>query len=182
MKRVLAVIASIFFVLSTLNASLTGKVSISEELAYQKYNRIWESPNDQYFSVESIASNPGFSTNLDCMFGKYFGITVGTDFGFQKSIDDKNRFVTFPENINGTASSGIVVNFKELRITVEALLRSSFLLTRNTWISQVGGKAGVSYVIPCGLCFDLSYKYLSSYRMITSAVTLGVGYKFGGKK
>lgn len=182
MKRTLVFVSSILFFMSCLNASLTGRISVSEELAYQKYNKIWESPRNQYYSVESIASNPNISCNLDFVFGDVFGITSGTEFGYQKSIEDKNRFVTFPKNINGTVSSGLVIYFKSLRISAEALLRSSFQFTRNAWVSQVGGQAGVGYTFPCGICLDITYKYLSSYEMITSALSVGIGYQFGGKK
>lgn len=182
MKRILILLASFIFVVSLLDASVTGRVSLSEEIAYQKYNKIWQTPEYQYFSVESVASNPNLVSNLDLMFGDYLGITMGTEFGYQTSIEDKNRFVTFPDNINGTICSGVLVNFKSLRITIEALLRSSFLLTRNSWISQVGCKTGISYLFPCGLFFDMNYKYISSYKMITSAVSIGLGYQFGGKK
>ena len=182
MKRTLTVISFILFVSLILNASFMGRLSISEELSYQKYNKIWESPDIQYFSVESIASNPTISSSFDYIFGEVFGLTVGTEFGYQTSIEDRNRFVSFPKNINGTIGTGIVIKINSVRISIEALLRSSFQLTRNVWISQIGGKAGVSYVFPFGLSLDLNYKYLNSYRMITSAFTVGMGYQFGGIK
>lgn len=182
MKRFLTIFTYIVFFVSILEASVTGRISISEEIAYQRYNRTWETPEYQYFSVESIALNPNFECNLDFLFRGIGGITVGTEFGYQTSIDDMNRFVTFPKNINGTVCSGFIINIKSLRISVEALLRSSFLLTRNSWISQIGGKAGFSYIFPCGLYLDMYFKFLNSYRMVTSSVAVGVGYQFGDKK
>lgn len=182
MKRALLFILSVFFALSFLGASLSGRISISEEIAYQKYNKIWESPSSQYYSVESIASNPTLGCGFEYLFGNTFGITMESEFGYQFSIDDKNRFVTFPKNINGTIGTGIVIDFRSVSFSLSALLRSSFQLSRNAWVSQVGGKIGVAYTFPCGMNLNLYYKYFSSYEMITSAFAFGLGYQFGGKK
>ena len=182
MKRALIFILSVFFASSFLGASLSGRISISEEIAYQKYNKIWESPSSQYFSVESIASNPTLGCSFDYLFGNTFGITVESEVGYQFSINDKNRFVTFPKNINGTIGTGVVIDFRSIRFSLSALLRSSFQLSRNAWVSQAGGKIGFAYTFPCGMNLIMNYKYLVSYKMITSAFTFGLGYQFGGKE
>ena len=182
MKRALIFILSVFFALSFLGAALSGRISISEEIAYQKYNKIWESPSEQYYSVESIASNPTLCCSFDYLFGNVFGITLESEFGYQFSVDDKNRFVTFPKNINGTIGTGVVIDISSVRFSLSALLRSSFQLSRNAWVSQAGGKIGFAYTFPCGMNLIMNYKYLVSYKMITSAFTFGLGYQFGGKE
>ena len=60
MKRFLTIFTCIVFFVSILEASVTGRISISEEIAYQRYNRTWETYTYQTSmtrAVDSIIEN-----------------------------------------------------------------------------------------------------------------------------
>ncbi|MDD6839683.1 MAG: hypothetical protein PUD65_00035 [Spirochaetales bacterium] len=182
MKKTITTLFLIIFCFASLSASFVSRVSLSEEVAYQRYNRIWTSPTTHYYSVESIASNPTLCNDFDIMFTKNVGLTLGTKVGYQWSIWDGNRFVSFPKNINGTVNAGLSFVFNNIRFSLSAMLRSSFQTSRNAWVSQLGGDISLSYALNNGLFFELGCRYLYSYEMITSGVSLGIGYQVGGKK
>lgn len=182
MKKTITTLFLIIFCFASLSASFVSRVSLSEEVAYQRYNRIWTSPTTHYYSVESIASNPTLCNDFDIMFTKNVGLTLGTKVGYQWSIWDGNRFVSFPKNINGTVNAGLSLVFNNIRFSLSAMLRSSFQTSRNAWVSQLGGDISLSYALNNGLFFELGFRYLYSYEMITSGVSLGIGYQVGGKK
>ena len=182
MKKAFTVLVFVILSITVLSAAFIPSVSFSEEIAYQKYNRIWTSPNSYFYSVESIASNPTICNEFDIMFSKNIGMTVGTSFGYQWSIRDANRFVSFPKNINGTINLGVAFKINNVRASLSAVLRSSFQTARNSWISQVGGEADVSYIFDNGLFLELGFRYLYCYENVTSGVTIGAGYQFGGAR
>ena len=182
MKKTIITLFLIFFCFASLYASFVSRVSLSEEVAFQRYNRIWTSPTTHYYSVESIASNPTLCNDFDIMFTENIGLTLGTKVGYQWSAWDGNRFASFPKNINGTVNAGFSFVFSNLRISLSAMLRSSFQTSRNAWISQLGGDVRASHVLNNGLFFELGFRYLYSYEMITSGVSLGIGYQVGGKR
>lgn len=182
MKKVFIIHFLIILCLGAISASVINRVSISEEMTYQRYNKIWTSPTTSYYSVESLASNPILSNDFDIMFTTNIGITLGTRFGYQWSFYDRNRFVSFPKNINSAVNTGLAFSFSNVRLSLSALLRSSFQTSRNSWISQIGGEIEASYVFSNGICFGLGYRYLYCYEMITSGVYVGLGYQLGGKK
>ena len=62
------------------------------------------------------------------------------------------------------------------------MLRSSFQTARNNWISQLGGIIDLSYIFSNGLSINAAYKYLYNYNMVSSAVSIGLGYTVGGSK
>ena len=110
------------------------------------------------------------------MFTKNVGLTLGTKVGYQWSIWDKNRFASFPKNINGSVNAGLSLLCNDFRFSLSAMLRSSFQTSRNAWVSQLGGDVSVSYTLNNGLFFELGFRYLYSYEVITSGVSLGIGY------
>ena len=182
MKKIIIVLLIVILCSFALSASFVSRVSLSEEVAYQRYNRIWTSPNTYYYSVKSIANNPTLNNDLDFMFGNNIGITFGTKVGYQWGIWDENRFVSFPKNLNGSLNAGIVFVYNNFRTKLSAILRSSFQTSRNSWISQFGGEVDFSYALKNGLFFELGCRYLYSYEMITSGVSFGIGYQMGGNK
>lgn len=182
MKKAFTVLVFVILSITVLSAAFVPRVSFYEEIAYQKYNRIWTSPNSYYYSVKSFASNPTISNDFDIMFSKNIGMTVGTSFGYQWSIRDANRFVSFPKNINGTINLGVAFKINNVRASLSAVLRSSFQTARNSWISQVGGESDVSYIFDNGLFLELGFRYLYCYENVTSGVTIGAGYQFGGAR
>lgn len=163
-------------------SSVRGRVHFTDEISYSSYNRIWVSPQDNYFSVVSLVNNPIISNDIYFMVTKNFGIGVGVGFGYQKAFFDYNRFVTIPKSLNGNISAGVVFGLNNLRISVSSLLRASFLLARNSWISQLGLMAELSYCLNNGITFISSYKYLYNYNLVSSAFSLGLGYSFGGDR
>ena len=182
MKKALSLLILLIMVIAVVPAAVVPRVSLSEEVAFLKYNRIWTSPIDHYYSVESLASNMAIGNDIDVMFHKNIGITLGSSIGYQWSLKDKNRFATFPKNINGTLKAGITSYLDSFRISLFGALRSSFQTARNTWISQMGGGVDVSYVLSDGLFFSFDFKYLYSYEMITSGASVALGYQFGGNR
>lgn len=182
MKKTLVLFFLLLLLPFFLFCSVNARIHFSDELSYTAYNRIWVSPEEHYYSVESLSNNPNICNDIDYLFTKNIGLGFGFGFGYQSSIFDFNRFVTIPKSINGTVNAGIVLKFKQVRLSVLALLRSSLHFSRNNCVSQLGGMVDLSYSFNNGLTLISSYKYLYNYNMITSAVSFGLGYTFGGKK
>ena len=182
MKKALIILFLIVFCFGAASASVFSRVSLSEEVAYLKYNRIWTSPVSYYYSVESVASNPTLANDLDIMFTKNIGMTIGSRLGYQWGISDKNRFVSFPKNINGTINLGASFKINNFRASLSAVLRSSFQTARNSWISQIGGEADLSYIFDNGMFLEFGFRYLHCYEDVTSGVIIGAGYQFGGAR
>ena len=182
MKKALIILFLIVFCFGAASASVFSRVSLSEEVAFLKYNRIWTSPVSYYYSVESVASNPTLANDLDIMFTRNIGMTIGSRIGYQWSISDKNRFVSFPQNINISLNSGFAYYSNNFRISLSAILRPSFQTSRNSWISQLGGGLDVSYSFSNGIFLGLGYRYLYNYNMITSGAFISLGYQMGGRK
>ena len=182
MKKALVFFLIVLFLPAIAFSAVDARIHFSEEISYSSYNRIWVSPEENYFSVESVINNPNITNELDLMFSKCFGVEFGIGFGYQSSIFDYNRFITIPKSVNGTVNGGFVLKLNNVRIALSAVLRSSFQMARNNWVSQIGGMADLSYCLNNGLTFIASYKYLYNYNMISSGVSFGVGYSVGGKK
>ena len=65
MKKVFIIHFLIILCLEAISASVINRVSISEEMTYQRYNKIWTSPTTSDYSVESLASNPILSNDFE---------------------------------------------------------------------------------------------------------------------
>ena len=67
-------------------------------------------------------------------------------------------------------------------ISVSGGLRTSYLLSKSNWVSQVGGEVSVGYSFGFGLSLNLSssFWYNTNYRSIICGV--GFGYRFGGER
>ena len=182
MKKILVFIILILIVQMFLFSSIRARIMFSDEVSYSSYNKVWVSPKEQYFSVTSLINNPVVSNDFDFMFTKSIGLTAGFGVGYQSSIFDFNRFVTIPQSINGSINAGIVTEYSNIRLSLSVMLRSSFQTARNNWISQLGGIIDLSYIFSNGLSINAAYKYLYNYNMISSAVSIGLGYTVGGNK
>lgn len=182
MKKTISLLVLVVVGISVVSATISPRTTFSQEVSYIQYNNTWISPNLSKFTVESLAANPTLRSELDILFCKNIGITMGFGVGYQISIFDKNRFVTFPKNFNCTLNSGLALKFGKLRIAISAALRSSFQTSRNSWLSQVGGITDFSYILENGLLFYTSFNYLYSYEMKTYAISFGIGYGFGGNE
>lgn len=182
MKKAISLLVLLIVGICMISATMSPRTTFSQEFSYIRYNNTWVSPTLSKYTVESIAVNPTIRSELDIMFCKYIGVTVGLGGGYQIGIFDKNRFVTFPKNINGTLSTGIALRIDGFRLAISAALRSSFQTARNAWLSQVGGIADFSYIFDNGLLFQTSFNYFYSYEIKTCSLSFCVGYGFGGKK
>lgn len=182
MKKTLVLFFVLLLLPFLLFSGVNARIHFSDELSYTVYNRIWVSPEEHYYSVESLIYNPSVCSDIDILVTKNIGLGFGFGFGYQSSIFDFNRFVTIPKSINGTINAGIVLKFEQVRLSISALLRSSLQIARSNWVSQIGGMVDLSYSFNNGLTLISSYKYLYNYNMLTSAVSLGLGYTFGGER
>ena len=182
MKKTLVIVLLLLITPLLVFSSIKARINLSDEISYSFYNKIWVSPTEQYFSVKSVMNNPSISNDVDFMFTDNIGLTVGFGVGYQSSIYDFNRFVTIPKSINGSINAGVVTEFSRIKLALSAILRSSFQTSRNNWISQLGGMFDVSYQFGNGLSLNAAYKYLYNNNMLSSALSVGVGYTTGGNK
>ena len=180
--RKTVIILVLFFIPVLVFSSVNVRMHFSDEIAYTSYNRIWVSPSEHYFSVNSILNNFSINTDMDVMITTSFGLGLGLGFGYQYSIFDYNRFVTVPKSINYSLIAGVVYDINQFRFALSAILRPSLQIDRSNWISQLGGMFDLTYCFDNKLNLIVSYKYLYNYNMVSSAVSLGLGYAFGGKR
>lgn len=182
MKKTLLLLLLLLAASGLIFASINSRVSFSNEISKVSYNRIWTSPKEYYYSIESISLNPQVESNVDFLLGKNFGLSLLTEVGYKFSIYDGSRFATFPKMLNGTAGIGFVGVIKNNRVSLSAALRSSFQTSRNNWISQVGGILDCSYAFDNGMTIIGKIKYFYSYELVDYCVSFGLGYSFGGAK
>ena len=57
MKKAFTVLVFVILSITVLSAAFVPRVSFYEEIAYQKYNRIWTSPNSYYYSVQLLEND-----------------------------------------------------------------------------------------------------------------------------
>ena len=162
----------------------SNTVSIKEEIGYNSYNNVgsYSNTNNSY-SVNSISSNTVIENDVNIMFDNGVGVAFTGGLGYQKDIYCFNRFASIPSNINGKALLGVFYSpFDGIDISVSGGLRTSYLLSKSNWVSQVGGEVSVGYSFGFGLSFNLSssFWYNTNYRSIICGV--GVGYRFGGER
>ena len=162
----------------------SNTVSIKEEIGYNSYNNVgsYSNTNNSY-SVNSISSNTVIENDVNIMFDDGVGVAFTGGLGYQKDIYCFNRFASIPSNINGKALFGVYYSpLDGIDISVSGGLRTSYLLSKSNWVSQVGGEVSVGYSFGFGLSFNLSssFWYNTNYRSIICGV--GVGYRFGGER
>ena len=162
----------------------SNTVSIKEEIGYNSYNNVgsYSNTNNSY-SVNSISSNTVIENDVNIMFDDGVGVAFTGGLGYQKDIYCFNRFASIPSNINGKALFGVYYSpLDGIDILVSGGLRTSYLLSKSNWVSQVGGEVSVGYYFGFGLSFNLSssFWYNTNYRSIICGV--GVGYRFGGER
>ena len=175
----------LFLSLSVLCASVSSNtISLKEEIGYTNYNymgRFSSSYND--FNDNSISSNTLLENKIEIMFKDSIGAKLIGGVGYQRDIYCFNRFASIPSNINAKAEIGVVyAPIQGLHLSLSGGLRTSYLLNKSNWISQIGGELSMEYAFDFGLCLSLSssYWYNTNYRSILCGV--GVGYKFGGER
>ena len=159
-------------------------MAIKEEIEYNSYNYVGSySSSTNPYSVNSISSNTVLENIIDINIYKKLGLTLTGGLGYQKDIYEFNRFASIPSNINGKALFGVLYSpIDGLNISLSGGVRTSYLLSKSNWISQVGGEASIGYTLDFGLkCYlASSYWYNTNYRSILCGV--GLGYKFGGER
>lgn len=175
----------LFLSLSVLCASVSSNtIFLKEEIGYTSYNymgRFSSSYND--FNDNSISSNTLIENKIEIMFKDSIGVKLIGGIGYQRDIYCFNRFASIPSNINAKAEIGVVyAPIQGLHLSLSGGLRTSYLLNKSNWISQIGGELSMEYAFDFGLCLSLSssYWYNTNYRSILCGV--GLGYKFGGER
>ena len=162
----------------------SNTVLVKEEIGYNSYNYVGSySDNNSPYSVNSISSNTVVENNISISRDNGVGLAFKGGFGYQKDIYGFNRFASIPDNINGKALIGVVYSPCDgLDLSLSGGLRTSYLLSKSNWVSQVGGEISVGYSFGFGLSFNLasSYWYNTNYRSIILGV--GLGYSFGGER
>lgn len=175
----------IFLSVSFLYAGQSSNtVLVKEEIGYNSYNYVGSySDTNNPYSVNSISSNTAIENNISISLDNGIGVAFTGGVGYQKDIYGFNMFVSIPENINGKALIGIVYSpCAGIDLSLSGGLRTSYLLSKSNWVSQVGGEVSVGYSLGFGLSFNLSssFWYNTNYRSIICGV--GVGYRFGGER
>ena len=159
-------------------------MAIKEEIEYNSYNYVGSySSSTNPYSVNSISSNTVLENIININVGEKFGLSIAGGLGYQKDIYEFNRFASIPSNINGKALFGVLYSpIDGLKISLSGGVRTSYLLSKSNWISQVGGEASIGYTLDFGLkCYlASSYWYNTNYRSIV--LGLGLGYSFGGER
>lgn len=184
MKKVFLMIM-IFLSVSFLYAGQSSNtVLVKEEIGYNSYNNVgsYSNTNNSY-NVNSISSNTVIENDVNIMFDDGVGVAFTGGLGYQKDIYCFNRFASIPSNINGKALFGVFYSpLDGIDISVSGGLRTSYLLSKSNWVSQVGGEVSVGYSFGFGLSINLSssFWYNTNYRSIICSV--GVGYRFGGER
>ena len=175
----------LFLSLSVLYASVSSNtISLKEEIGYTNDNymgRFSSSYND--FNDNSISSNTLLENNIGILFNDSIGVKLIGGVGYQRDIYCFNRFASIPSNLNAKAEIGVVyAPIQGLHLSLSGGLRTSYLLNKSNWISQIGGELSMEYAFDFGLCLSLSssYWYNTNYRSILCGV--GLGYKFGGER
>ena len=135
------------------------------------------------FNDNSISSNTLLENNIEILFNDSIGAKLIGGVGYQRDIYCFNRFASIPSNLNAKAEIGVVyAPIQGLHLSLSGGLRTSYLLNKSNWISQIGGELSMEYAFDFGLCLSLSssYWYNTNYRSILCGV--GLGYKFGGER
>ena len=162
----------------------SNTVSIKEEIGYNSYNNVGSYSNtNNAYSVNSISSNTVVENNISILFDNGVGVAFKGGLGYQKDIYGFNRFASIPENINGEALIGVIYSpCADLDLSFSGGIRTSYILSKSNWVSQVGGEVSVCYAFGFGLSLNLSssFWYNTNYRSIICGV--GVGYRFGGER
>ena len=162
----------------------SNTVLVKEEIGYNSYNYVGSySDNNSPYSVNSISSNTVVENNISISLDNGVGVSFTSGFGYQKDIYGFNRFASIPENINGKALIGFVYSpCDDLDLSLSGGLRTSYLLSKSNWVSQVGGEVSIGYTFGFGLkCYlSSSFWYNTNYRSIILGV--GLGYCFGGER
>lgn len=184
MKKVIVLFA-IFLSLSILCAGYSSStMALKEEIEYNSYNYVGSySSSANSYGVNSISSNTVLENIIDINIYKKLGLTLTGGLGYQKDIYEFNRFASIPSNINGKALFGVLYSpIDGLNISLSGGVRTSYLLSKSNWISQVGGEASIGYTLDFGLkCYlTSSFWYNTNYRSIVLGV--GLGYSFGGER
>ena len=184
MKKVIVLFA-IFLSLSILCAGYSSStMALKEEIEYNSYNYVGSySSSANSYGVNSISSNRVLENIIDINIDEKFGLTITGGLGYQKDIYEFNRFASIPSNVNGKALFGVLYSpIDGLNISLSGGVRTSYLLSKSNWISQVGGEASIGYTLDFGLkCYlASSYWYNTNYRSIILGV--GLGYSFGGER
>lgn len=162
----------------------SNTVLVKEEIGYNSYNYVGSySSSANSFGVNSISSNTVLENIIDINIYEKLGLTLTGGLGYQKDIYEFNRFASIPSNINGKALFGVLYSPVDgLNISLSGGVRTSYLLSKSNWISQVGGEAFIGYTLDFGLkCYlASSFWYNTNYRSIICGV--GLGYRFGGER
>ena len=179
------VIFLIFLSFSFLHAGHSSNTMLVKEyIGFNSYNYVGRySDGLNPYSVNSVSSNVVLENNIDLYIGNKIGVTVDGGVGYQRDIYCFNRFASIPSNINAKAEIGVVyAPIQGLHLSLSGGLRTSYLLNKSNWISQIGGELSMEYAFDFGLCLSLSssYWYNTNYRSILCGV--GLGYKFGGER
>lgn len=168
--------------LFAVNSSNT--ITLKEEIGYNGYNNMGSySTSFNEYNVNSISSNTVLGNTIKIMPAKNVGAVISTGLGYQKDIYDYNRFASIPSNINGKATIGVVYcPTDEFDVSFSGGLRTTYLLNKSNWISQIGGEVSLEYNFDFGLNLSLSaaYWYNTNYRSIVCGG--GLGYCFGGER
>ena len=170
------------YLLFAVNTSNT--ITLKEEIGYNGYNNMGNySTSVNEYNVNSISSNTVFGNIIKIMPAENVGAVISTGLGYQKDIYDYNRFASIPSNINGKATIGMVYcPTDDLDVSLSGGLRTTYLLSKSNWVSQIGGEVSLEYNFDFGLYLSLSaaYWYNTNYRSIVCGV--GLGYCFGGER
>ncbi len=178
---IIMIFLSVFFLYA---GHSSNTVLVKEEIGYNSYNYVGSySDTNNPYSVNSISSNTVIENNIVVIFDNGVGVSLKGGFGYQKDIYGFNRFASIPDNINGKALIDVVYSPCDgLDLSLSGGLRTSYLLSKSNWVSQVGGEISVGYSFGLGLSLNLSssFWYNTNYRSIICGV--GLGYRFGGER
>lgn len=184
MKKIIILFMS-FLSLSVIYAvNSSNTMALKEEFLYNGYNNRGNySTSFNEYNVNSISSNILIENNICIVPEKRVGISVITGIGYQQDIYCYNRFASIPSNINGKALFGVVYFPVEgLDVSLAGGLRTSYLLNRSNWISQVGGELSIGYSFNFGLSCNVSAAYWNNTNYRSIVCGIGLGYSFGGKR
>lgn len=179
------VLCVLFLSFSIISASaLSNTKTIKEEIGYNNYNymgRYSSSYND--FNDNTISSNTLLENRIRIMFDSGLGALFTGGLGYQKDVYCFNRFASIPSNLNAKAEIGIDYSpIQGINLALSGGIRTTYLLSKSNWISQIGGEFFIEYVFGFGLSLSISssYWYNTNYRSFICGI--GIGYVFGGER
>ncbi|MCI7606825.1 MAG: hypothetical protein MSS69_08730 [Spirochaetales bacterium] len=184
MKKVIIFCLMLISISLLFAVNSSNTITLKEEIGYNGYNNMGSySTGFNEYNVNSISSNTVFGNIIKIMPSENVGVAISTGLGYQKDIYDYNRFASIPSNINGKAAVGMVYcPIDDFYVSLSGGLRTTYLLSKSNWISQVGGEVSLEYNFDFGLNLSMSaaYWYNTNYRSIVCGV--GLGYCFGGER